>query len=301
MASDWRTPMKAGPLPALTQLRLPVYGSPKLDGFRCRIIDGVAYTKNHKPFRNEFVQDRIGLKALSGLDGELIVGDPCDNKASTVLGRSAAVMSIRGEPDFTFHVFDRFDRPDRPFKWRLGSAEDIVDDYASRRPLTLVDHQLLESLAAVTEHEAAALASGYEGTCYRDPFGRYKNGRSTTLEGLLLKFKRFVDGEARVTKLIEGHRNENDNTENAQGNKQRSTKAAGMVPSGLVGTIVAVTKVGKEMNLAPGIMTAEDRARYMANPKLLIGQWVTWRAFDYGVKDAVRFAHFHGIRDKDDL
>lgn len=301
MASDWRTPMKAGTLPALTQLRLPVYGSPKLDGFRCRIIDGIAYTKNHKPFRNEFVQDRIGIKALSGLDGELIVGDPRDNKTSTVLGRSAAVMSIRGEPDFTYHVFDRFDRPDRPFKWRLGSAEDLIDDYAHRKPLVLVEHQLLETLAAATTHEANAREQGYEGTCYRDPLGRYKNGRSTTLEGLLLKFKRFVDGEARVTKLIEGRRNENEAIENEQGKKQRSAKAEGMALSGLVGTIVAVTKAGKEMNLAPGTMTAEDRARYMANPKLLIGQWVTWRAFDYGVKDAVRFAHFHGIRDKDDL
>lgn len=300
--TDWRTPMKAAKLLSLKDLELSKLGSPKLDGFRCRIVDGVAVTKNHKPFRNRHVQDVIGIKALNGLDGELVVGDPWDNvTGGTVLGRSAAVMRFDGEPDFKFHVFDRFDRPERPFKWRLGSAEDLVDDFAHRKPLVLVEHTLLEDLAAVTAHEAAILLAGYEGTCYRDPAGRYKNGYSTLREGLLLKFKRFVDGEIKVTRLLEGTRNENEAKEDEQGRKKRSSKAEGLVPSGMVGTIVGVDKAGKEMNIAPGRMTLEERIKYWKQPKLLIGKWVTWRAFDYGVKDALRFAGFYSIRDEDDL
>ncbi len=34
---------------------------------------------------------------------------------------------------------------------------------------------------------------------------------------------------------------------------------------------------------------------------LVVGRTVTWRAFSYGAKDALRHPHFHAFRDEADL
>lgn len=300
MAHD-RAPMKAATLARLEDLRLPKLGSPKLDGLRCLIVDGVAVSNNLKPFRNRYVQAVLGYKALNGLDGELVVGSPTDNvTGGTVLNRTRAVTSPDGEPEFTFHVFDRWDRPDRPFAWRHGAAEDLVDDHPRKR-LAIVEHTLIEDLGGLIKHETDCLMLGYEGTCYRDPNGRYKHGRSTPKEDLLWKFKRFVDGEGTVVELKEAERNENEATRDELGRKKRSTSKAGKTGKGMVGTIVVKLKDGSKMPLGPGRATDEQKLAWWQDPSLILGQTVTWRAFGYGVKDALRHANFHSIRPPEDV
>jgi DNA ligase 1 len=59
----------------LTGIKYPILASPKLDGIRCIMINGVAMSRTLKPIPNLYVQER--LKNLpNGLDGELIVGNP---------------------------------------------------------------------------------------------------------------------------------------------------------------------------------------------------------------------------------
>lgn len=301
MAHD-RAPMKAATLRRLEDLALPKLGSPKFDGLRCLIVDGVAVSNNLKPFRNRYVQAVLGYKSLNGLDGELVVGDPWDNETGgTVLNRTRACTAIEGEPEFTFWVFDRWDRPDRPFAWRHGAAEDLVDDHPRKR-LALIPHTPLATLEDLVRHEAECINQGYEGTCYRHPAGRYKHGRATPKEDLLWKFKRFIDGEGTVIGLKEAMRNENEAKQDELGRPKRSTAKAGKVGSGMVGTIVVrCVKTDDVMELGPGKMTLEDRIRFFRKPELLVGQLVTWRAFDYGVKDALRHATFHSIRPREDL
>ena len=54
-----------------------MYASPKLDGIRCMIQNGVALSRSLKPIRNEYIQNILGgMELFNGLDGELIVGDP---------------------------------------------------------------------------------------------------------------------------------------------------------------------------------------------------------------------------------
>ena len=81
--------------------------SPKLDGIRCLIINGVAMSRSLKPIRNEYVQFLFGRSGYNGLDGELVVGDPCSK--TCYRDTNSGVMSQDGQPDVRFHVFDRFD------------------------------------------------------------------------------------------------------------------------------------------------------------------------------------------------
>lgn len=297
-------PMRASRLERFDQLRYPVLGSPKIDAVRGLVVDGVLMSKNMKPIRNRHLQRVYGLRALNGLDGELALGEPNVPElpdGTTLLGRSmSAVMSYGGEPEVVFHLFDRWDKPARPFGYRIGLVEDLVDDHP-RKPLALVRHELLADEAAAAEFERRCLAQGYEGVCFRDPDGPYKPGKSTPREGWFWKLKRFEDGEATVLKVIEGYANDNEAFTDELGRKKRSTAAAGRRPSGLMGSMLVRRRDGHEFVVAAGKATAEQRAAWLRTPSLIVGRTVTWRAFTYGTKDADRFPLFYAVRHRDDI
>lgn len=90
---------------APTKISFPMLASPKLDGIRCTVWGGEAFSRSLKPIPNAFVTETIRAAALPYvLDGELVVGPA---QAKDVYRRTVSgVMSRDGEPDFTFWVFD---------------------------------------------------------------------------------------------------------------------------------------------------------------------------------------------------
>lgn len=82
------------------------YASPKLDGLRCIILDGVAYSRSMKPFRNKEIQKFAQEYAdeLESMDGELISSSPTSPTAFR--DSTSVVMSEDGGDNFTFYVFD---------------------------------------------------------------------------------------------------------------------------------------------------------------------------------------------------
>ena len=80
--------------------------SPKLDGIRCMIQNGMALSRSLKPIRNKYVQSLLGHKRFNGLDGELIIGEPTDK--DVYRNTTSGIMKEEGEPNFTFWIFDDF-------------------------------------------------------------------------------------------------------------------------------------------------------------------------------------------------
>lgn len=270
----------------VSKLRYPVLASPKFDGVRCLVWDGVAFSRNAKPIRNRFVQSWAAKH--HNIDGELIVGSPTDGN---VLGRAqSGVMSFDGEPDFVFYLFDMVFR--LPFKDRLDA---LNITYAGSSRILNVTHKLLRNAVELEAYEARCLEDGYEGVMLRDPDGPYKHGRSTLKEGYLMKLKRFMDGEAVVTALGEALENTNEATMDELGRTKRSSAKAGKVGKGMVGTIVVQDPKWGELRLSPGTMLHEERARVWQT-RDLIGKTVHWRSFGYGVKDKPRFPRFYGVK-----
>ena len=278
-------PMLSATLKDPLLLTWPVLLSPKLDGLRCIIRDGQALSRNLKPFRNKFVQSQLS-NLPAGLDGELIVGSP--NKGN-VLGRTqSGIMSVDGEPDFTYHVFDRWDNPNRSFKARHWSLHDV-----NHPRLKVVPHTETASITQFIEYEQRVVELGYEGVMIRGIHGRYKFGRATHSEQLLWKFKRFRDSEALVTGLEEGVSNTNELQRDELGRAKRSHHQAGMVGAGRVGTILAIDQsTGQQLRISPGEMTAEERTYYWENQDKLIGHIITFKTFDYGALNVPRFSTF---------
>lgn len=273
----------------IPNLRYPLLVSPKLDGVRCIIWEGVAYSRNAKPIRNRFVQKWASIH--HNLDGELVVGSPTEGE---VLGRTqSGVMSFDGEPDFTYHLFDAPDRNSSRFEDALFHVQ---DELGGEDRIACVPHYEVHTATDLRAYELNWLQDGYEGLMARDPNGPYKNGRSTVSEGWLMKLKQFQDGEATVTGIEEGWENQNPLQRDELGRAKRSKDASGRIPSGMLGTILAYSPEWGPLRIAPGIMVHSQRQYYLMHPHELIGKVIHWRSFGYAIKDVPRFARFYGVR-----
>lgn len=283
-------PMSAGKA-VIAEIRYPVIASPKLDGVRCVIDHGIAYSRKWKPLPNRFLQAwvaRQNSSIIDGYDGELIVGPP--TAADCFRQTMSGIMSSDYEPDFTFYVFDNARRPEIP--------------YEIRRPFTLftprmemLNHQTIYDADELMEYENQCVDAGYEGIMIRDPNGLYKHGRSTTRGRELLKIKRFEDAEAVVVGFVEEYANNNPQTTNEIGRSKRSSHKINMAGKGSLGALVVRGRSnGVTFNIGSGF-TAEQRAEYWDKQNELMGKTVTYRFFPVGVKDAPRHPIFHGFRE----
>jgi len=285
-------PLLAQTLDDTSLLRLPVIGSAKLDGIRCIIENGVPISRNGKPIRNRYIKEVLGHHKYSGLDGELIVGPP---SGDAVFNRTTSgVSSIEGTPDFTYWVFDTFLTPHTPYALRLKS----IDDYPVDPRIIKLPTVIIHTLSGLADFERKTLAAGFEGVMLRRVDGPYKQGRSTLNEQILLRLKRFRDGEALITGLEEGKINDNEAVTNALGYIERSTHQANMRKAGRVGTILATDlSTGDPLRLSPGRMTADQRIRHWAMPAGCVMRQCRYKCFDYGSIDAPRFATFQSFLD----
>lgn len=281
----------------LRRLPYPLLASPKLDGIRAVVRNGVVLSRSLKPIPNKWVQRLFGNEDLEGLDGELIVGQP---SAPDVFAKtSSGVMSVEGEPDVRFWVFDCLAGSSFGFENRLEDAKQAV----RRGPgqVSVVAHKLVHDEAELLAYEAANLLAGYEGVMLRDPNGTYKFGRSTLKEAGLLKLKRFSDSEAEVIGFVEQLHNANEATVNKLGYQERSSKKAGMVGAGKLGALqVRDVKTGVEFEIGTGF-NDEQRQAIWASQKTYRGRLVKYKFLAHGVVDKPRHPVFLGFRDRRDM
>lgn len=285
-------PMLASPAD-LAALRFPLLASPKLDGIRASVVDGKLLSRTLKPIPNKIIYSVLSKLDMSGLDGELIVGQPTDKDVyrNTVSG----VMGVSAEADWTYYVFDDFAHSD-DFEGRLARSARRAKFECDHARVTAHEHLWVSNSDDLLVYEAECVTAGFEGLILRDPRAGYKFGRSTTKEGWMLKLKRFEDGEAEITGVQEEQHNGNVAGTNELGRTQRSTARAGKVGKGTMGALeVRDIKSGVEFNIGTGF-TATDRAAVWK-----LGDIVKYKHFPIGAKDKPRHPVYLGKRDRIDL
>lgn len=272
------------------KLRFPVLASPKLDGIRAYVKDGVVLSRQNKPIPNDHVQSLFSK--YEHFDGELIVGSPTDPMCfrNTMSG----VMSEEGEPDVTFHVFDHLGDGSVPYHVRLG----VINAHRFEA-VSALRQTYLESHSALKQYEALTLGLGYEGVILRCPNAPYKQGRSTVREGYLLKVKTFLDDEATVVRFEERMHNTNEATVSETGRTKRSSHQAGKVGRGDLGALVVSWK-GQVFSIGTGFTDAE-RQHIWDNQNKYLGALVKFKYFPVGGYEAPRHPVFAGFRDRRDL
>ena len=284
-------PLLSATIEDTASLRYPVLVSTKLDGIRCLVIDGVACSRNLKPIRNAYIQKCIGKPEYNGLDGELIVGNVFAKDC--YLKTNSGVMSADGEPDFKFHVFDRFDMGPFHFRTRFERIPNLPF-------VEIVPHWEVSSEIQLLDLEAELLAKGAEGVMVRSIDGTYKFGRSTLRDGILGKLKRFTDAEYKVVDFQERMHNANEATTNALGHTERSSHKENKVGRGDLGALVLETADGQRFNCGTGFDDAA-RSEIWNNRDQYLGRWAKIKSFLIGVKDLPRFPVFLGWRDPIDM
>lgn len=263
-------PMLAGKAPAdLSALKFPLLVSPKLDGIRCIIRDGKAMSRKLLPIPNKFVQSKLA-RLPDGLDGELMLDLPGSFNAV-----QSAVMSVEGEPDFTFCVFD-WHGAAVTFESRLLNV--TLFNGLDGPHIDRVPHIKVHTTQELMALEEQYVGQGFEGLMIRSLDGPYKCGRSTEKEGYLLKVKRFEDAEAVIIGCLEMMHNDNEATTNALGHTKRSHAKEGKRPAGVLGKFqCATTTLGCiEFECGAGF-TAAQRAEFWQRRDELIGQTIKFK------------------------
>lgn len=273
----------------------PYCVTPKIDGIRFLMINGVAVSRTFKPIRNAHIQQMLAGTLPDGIDGELTSGKSFQSSSS-------AIMSIEGTPDFECWIFDYVD----PQSAVIAPYKDRIND--PRLKTLGKDNEWIHVLTpeiAGDESELKALEEGYldagfEGAMVRDPNGTYKCGRSTVKENILLKVKRFLDDEAILVEILEKQHNQNEAQHDAFGNTKRSTCQDGLVGAGTTGTLVVQRPDGIRFGIGTGLDDAL-RAQVWSNPAAYIGSMVKYKYFPVGIKEKPRHPVFLGFRDQEDL
>ena len=290
--------MKAATLEDPATLKFPVAVCPKIDGIRGVINDDkVVLSLAFKPIRNKFIQKILHEIVEPDMDGELLAG-------KTFQACNSGIMSFDGEPDFTYNIFDwARDGLLVQYRYRMAFLKEWYEALPPefRKYISIVDYEIVNNLEEFYAAEERYLNLGYEGIMIRSIPGVYKCGRSTLREGLLLKYKRFVDSEAEVIGFEELYKNENEAGEDNFGNIKRSQSKEGLVPAGTLGSfLVRDLTSGVEFTVGSGFDPGQ-RQLYWDNQQKYLGKIVKYHYFPKGIKDKPRFPIFDGFRDKDDM
>jgi len=291
-------PILAGKLTPNTNLQFPFLASTKLDGIRCCIINGVAVSRTLKPIPNKHIQELLSKPEYSGLDGEIIVGDTTHPDCFRTT--TSAVMSHDKPIDgFTYHVFDDFTDPSIPFVDRLQSVCDRVRDMPEF--IQVVRHDWLMSTEELLAYEQEKVEGGNEGIMIRSQNGKYKHGRSTEKEQILLKVKRFHDSEAVVLGFEELCHNDNVATIDATGHTKRSSHQANKRAAGTLGHLIVKDVVtGVEFGIGTGF-NAADRQTIWDDMNGYQGKTLKYKYFPVGTFEKPRHPVFLGWRDSMDF
>lgn len=278
-------------------IRFPVLASPKIDGIRCLIRDGVPVTRSLKPIPNTFIRTNLanavqGWPSLNYCDGEIVCPGQFNDTASGVMARE-------GKPEFVFHVFDTCEesRAGQSFRLRWLQKMDSLqgEEIHKLSGIKLVTQTPINNTEELEAYYQQALQDGHEGVMLRDPLGRYKHGRSTAKEGILLKLKPFADAEAVILRVDELQHNQNAAETNALGLTERSTAASGKVGGGTMGRLLvkAVTGpfCGKSFFIGTGFDN-EMRNQIWASPQKFLGKKLTFKYQAHGSVDLPRIPVF---------
>ncbi|MNQ86414.1 DNA ligase [compost metagenome] len=306
---ELKKPLLAVAVEDTSKIKYPCYASVKIDGLRCLIKDGVAYSRSMKPIPSRAVQDLFGKPEYNGFDGELIYGDMLD---PLVFNKTTSFCMSKEVPDgmdkefISYRVFDRWDL-DLPWIERIKSIQDNDWLLNPHTQVWKLRHHLIENESQLLDLEDVLLSNGAEGLMVRDSNGKYKQGRSTLREGILLKLKRFNSAECIVTGFEELMHNANEAKVNETGHTDRSSHKENLVPMNTLGALL-VKDMKSCVDFAIGTgYTAAQRKEIWDNREQWLGKIVTYTHFAVGSGyDKPRFpvfkdCKFHGERAEFDM
>lgn len=296
----------------------PKLGSLKFDGTRCVCVAGELLSRSMKPQKNQNLPK--ALEALCAVaEGRRLVFDfeLYDHTMPNHGAHTSVLASHKKEiPDTMLcHVFDvvpldywtgATERQHPAFRDRvemyhniLETSPEIAKDprYQAVEQVELVDPECGKALFEI------AIEQGYEGAMLRCPDGRYKHGRSSIKEGLVLKFKDFHTIDGVIVDVIQRRKLKEgiERTTTPTGHMERVHTKDSYELDDMVGAFKVEFEDGtvSEVNYGRGF-NHEDRQRHWHERQSLIGKAVEVKHLPHGAKEGIRIGSLVRFRpDKD--
>jgi DNA ligase-1 len=205
----------------------------------------------------------------------------------------------------TFFWFDYVkDDPDKGYLDRIADMKKFVDSHPeilkdSRVTIVPLIPKKIDTAEELNVFEQWCLDQGFEGVMVRNAGGKYKFGRSTEKEQILVKIKQFEDDEAVVIGVSALQTNVNDKKMNELGDMRRTSHKDGKIDLEMLGAL-DVEWNGIRFGIGTGF-DKDTREDLWKRRDSIIGKIVKFKYFSQGVKTAPRFPVFLGFRDKNDM
>ena len=288
--------LAANEQPNLDELTYPVLASGKIDGVRiCIQEEQCVAGRSLKPSINQYVMEQLsGEPLLEGLDGELTLADESWNDFNA---NQSAIMTKSGHPrPLTFHVFDEIGSPNLCALDRKNLAKARVERIQACIKVLNIDFRFCQQVLVHSADELRAMYDdyrklGYEGLIVMDPTAKYKHGRSTLKQGIMLKLKPSDDSEATIVGMEELMRNMDAGNSKCKEN---------LVPGDMMGKLNVLWN-GARFNIGTGFTEAQ-RIEMWQNQDKYLGKLAKFKFMELHKGTGIpRSPVFIGIRHKDDL
>lgn len=292
---------------------LPIMVTPKIDGIRFYVEGDYLWSRSNKGIPNLCLQKACKGLFPDGIDGELCVDQD--------FGKSSSLVMSHGEPledrRLTLFLFDLFS-PEKHYVDRIHDLNEFRKQlvrqgwaksngaqpkayFHAKYPFAIefVFPQIVSTFAGIETYYSETLQKGFEGIILRVPNSKYKFGRSSDL----LKYKPFIDREARIIGFEEMMHNTNPAEVNELGLTSRSTSAEGKVGAGVLGAFHVrdvETEVEFKVGNGPGL-TYIVRADLWDKRHMLTGLIIKYQSMAFGEKEKPRHPKFLGFRDGIDM
>ena len=277
------------------ELTFPKFASPKYDGIRAIVKNGVLMSRTFKPIPSLQCQEEFRM--VDHIDGELLEGNVFD---FGVYNRTQSHVMSEDKPGNISYVLFDYTHPDYindPFYIRLDRLKEAIKDYDVYQ---LAPQEEVGTIDELLQCEEKWLELGAEGLILKCPISPYKQGRSTWRENAGIKLKREMQDEGIIIGYEERMINENEKKTNALGYSERSHHKDNKVPAGMIGKFL-VDFNDEVISVAPGVFTHNELEEMYVNWYKYQGQILTFQHFPHGKKDAPRQARAKGIRHRSDM
>ena len=299
-----------------SKLVFPLGVQPKIDGVRGLTTEGHLTGRSLKKHKNKYTTAFYSIPEYAHFDGELAAHEETHPDLCRIT--SSAVGTIKGEPFTLWHVFDclRKEILAAPYVERHKYLTQLIAYEQSQgrcMHARVVPMQICNNLEELKHWHNHWLDLGYEGTIIRRLDAPHKEGRSTVLQGQLLRIKDFIHAEARVLSFEEGNANENVAQTNELGKTYRTSHQENKVPNGMIGNLQCqiledvhydgglLFAAGQLATVSPGNMEHKMRKHYFDHPEEIVQHVIKFKFFPKGIKDKPRFATYTSHRSAEDM
>ena len=282
------------------QCKYPKYASLKYDGIRAVFKDGQLLSRSLKPIRNVKIQEKFDSMRVYTDEHEVIFDGEFYSHELTFQEISSVVNSSDKEvpESLKFHCFDLVDKEnyDEEYHFRWTKMNETLPLFGDI--VVFVEQRKVNNKDDIDAMFEKALEEGFEGLILRDICGRYKCGRSTVNEELLLKVKPFETHDLIITAVHERMKNTNDKQTNELGNSFRRNTVDAKEETGIAACFETIYNGFPMRVTCTGV--EEFRREIWKNKEKYIGKMMEVRGMTIGAKDVLRHPTFIRFREDKD-